>query len=296
MELWKICLKAIVANCKESSFLVVTISLRHRSKLDFKSPQPSWLPDFTQKPHYDSKLFWLPEFWKHWRAPPRLKLSPDHRVLTTSATVIDIVHTTKLLDFDPYEDQKDFQETERIASTSQAIVLSANHLLYTLRQNLNVEVWVLLLLNLAVKIFGNLAKHDMLEKCRSLYKLLVKGNPRDRPKRPTNLDELSGWYWTEEASAALFAKEMFRLTHNLSFITTSAGFLGIGPREFEEGDKILILDGTDSVVVLRPRGDTSRNEHILLGSVYLMGICNRYGMLERLSRNGKLKDDVFNLV
>ncbi|KAI1778218.1 hypothetical protein F4818DRAFT_456144 [Hypoxylon cercidicola] len=296
LEPWKICLQAIVANCKTSSFLAVAISQRHRARLDFDSPHPSWLPNFTQKPDYFSRLFQLPEFWKHWRGPHHFKVSPDHRVLTTPGTVIDTAHATKLLDFDAYEGQKDLQEIERIAKTAQAVILSADHPLYSFRHNLEVEIWLVLLLNSTVILLRNLSRDAMIEKCRSLYLSLVHGSSQDRPKRPTSLDALSDWYWTDEATLALFAKEMYRLTHNLSFITTSAGFLGVGPRELEYGDKIAILNGTKFMVALRPRRKTEQNEHFILGPVFLMGISNRYDTLEHLSRNGRLTDDVFDLV
>ncbi|KAI2620753.1 heterokaryon incompatibility protein-domain-containing protein [Hypomontagnella submonticulosa] len=296
LEPWQICLQAIAANCKESGFLVVAISQRHRAKLDLGSSRPSWLPDFTQKPDYFSRLFELPRFWKHWRAPHYVKISPDHRVLTIPGTVIDTVQTRKLLDFDPYDGQKDLQEIESIARTAQAVALSADHPLSSLRRDLDVEIWRVLLLNSSVLLLGKHPEDAKIDTYRSLYKFLVQGNPQDRPRRPTNLDALSDWYWTDEAALAFFAKEMYRLTHNLSFVVTSAGFLGIGPRELESGDTIAILDGTNFLVALRPRSNTDQREHIILGPVFLMGISDRYDALEDLSRRGKLPDEIFDLV
>ncbi|KAI2624220.1 heterokaryon incompatibility protein-domain-containing protein [Hypoxylon sp. NC1633] len=296
LEHWQVGLQAIVSNCTTSDFLTVAIAQRHRAVFDLDSSHPSWLPDFTHKMDLSSSLFSLPNLWKHWRAPHHIKISPDHRVLTTPGTVIDTVHAKKLLDFDPYEDQESLQEIERIARTSRTVSLSADHPLYSLRHNLDVEIWAILLLNSAVRHLGDLSRDDMIKKYRSIYNSLVQGNPQDRPERLTNLDALSDWYWTDEATLALFAKEMCRLTRNLSFIATSAGFLGVGPRELEYGDKIVILDGTNLMVALRPRRITEPREMVILGPVFLQGIKSRYKTLEDLSRRGKLTDDIFDLV
>ncbi|ETS86291.1 hypothetical protein PFICI_00119 [Pestalotiopsis fici W106-1] len=296
LEVWQISSQAIIANSKTTGFLQAAISQRHRSNVEIRGPLPSWLPDFTQKPCYESSLFKLPWIWRHYHGEARPRYSTDHKVLTVTATMIDTVQMTKLLDFDPYEGQDDLREIERMANTAQMIILGADHPLYSIHHDLRVELWVVLMLNTTATFFSNLDPHDRVEKHRSLYKLLVDGNPQDKPKRPTNLNALSDWYWTEDASLSLFTKEMHRLTHNLSFIATSNGFIGIGPRNLESGDRLAILEYTSYVVALRPRRDTETTKYVILGPVFIAGLSERYGMLEKLGRDGKLTNEKVDIV
>jgi hypothetical protein len=105
---------------------------------------------------------------------------------------------------------------------------------------------------------------------------------------------LSEWWWKDEAAPAIFAKEIQQRTQDLRFISTSAGFRGIGPRDLKLGDELVILNGTDTVVALRRRDGAQ--QHTLIGPVFILEVAINYESLKVLYRLGKVKDRIFTLV
>ena len=256
-------------------------------KLELDSPRPSWLPDFRKPTDYNYEYFRLP---KYWQSSPRLKVSPYGKMITLPATKIDIVHITKVLDFDPYESQEDLKDIEHITTAGNNIISEVDHPLHNLR-NIDGNVAAVMMFNSTIKLFGHLPRATRNAKCQSLWNTLVQG---DTPDRPPDLNSLSEWWWKEEATLATFANEIQQRTHDLCFVSTSGGLLGIGPRELKIDDELVILNGTDTVVALRPID--GGQQHSLIGPVFILQITLNYEQLKLLYRKGKLEDKIFNLV
>jgi len=62
---------------------------------------------------------------------------------------------------------------------------------------------------------------------------------------------------------------MVRIYDNTLFVTSSKGFLGVGPKHLQKDDKIVIFHGGEMPFALRP---TESGRFLLLGQVYVLGI------------------------
>jgi Heterokaryon incompatibility protein (HET) len=178
LDLHQITTDAIFANCKNCSFMILAISQRHRMKLELDRAHPSWLPDFSKPTDYDYEFFRLSKFWQ---GSPRLKVTPDGKMITVPATSFDTVQTTKLLDFNPYESQEDLQDIERIATAAKNIILGDDNPLYKLREYPDDNVGAVMMFNSTIKLFGHLPRATRNARCQSLWKSLVQGNLSERP-------------------------------------------------------------------------------------------------------------------
>ncbi|MBE3049413.1 hypothetical protein IMZ48_44325 [Candidatus Bathyarchaeota archaeon] len=74
------------------------------------------------------------------------------------------------------------------------------------------------------------------------------------------------------------------LTIGRRLFTTKKGYIGLAPEGAEKGDQVWVLCGGRQPLVLRSRGDLSRQEYILLGDSYVHGIMDGEFVKEEMQK------------
>jgi len=86
------------------------------------------------------------------------------------------------------------------------------------------------------------------------------GPGKEREHEPPLHIQESYLYWSHM---------IVRIHNNALFVTSSKGFLGVGPKHLQKEDKIVIFHGGEMPFALRP---TESGRFLLLGQVYVLGI------------------------
>jgi hypothetical protein len=289
-DVWEMTPQAILSACKSYSFLDTTISYRDRVT-ERPSTEPSWLPDFRQTADDYFMLFRSKTMWQD---QPPISASKGGKVVSVPTTMLDTIDAAKLIDFDPYHGQKQLQELERIATAAQQRELATNHPLSPFRK-LPEKIWQALLLNTDIDLFGDqLTLSSTESKFQTIWNSL--SQMEQSPLSP-DLDCFSEWWFTtSESTVAILAKEIQLRTHDLSFVTTSTGLLGIGPLASQPGDELAIFHGTHSIVALRPNSAAGAECFTLLGPVFVLNLTERFEQLDTLYKSKMLKEKNVKLV
>ncbi|CAK1365397.1 unnamed protein product [Cercospora beticola] len=94
-----------------------------------------------------------------------------------------------------------------------------------------------------------------------------------------------------DLEATHFAKAVMRACHRRRFFVTHNGLLGIGPKDMDEHDLIVVIFGSSVPLVLR---DAGRGRYKLLGGCYVYGIMK--GEAVHQHRTAGKPDRVFDLI
>jgi hypothetical protein len=280
--------QAILAACESYAFLNTTSSYRHRFEVD--TSHPSWLPDFQGTSNIYDESFRAFEY--DWQGLPRIHASKDGKAIDISATVLDTINAAKPLDFDSYGNATQWQQVEHIASSARCTGMKADHPLRRFRSTAD-HAWSALLLAKEIELLGECESSKGQALYESLWKSVLSGEPAQQPPIPANVDCFTDWWWEAQATFAIFAQEIQQRSRDLSFISTTAGFIGVGSKDSKRGDEVVILHGTQSIVTLRPKGDGS---YTLLGPVFILNITGYFRELDVIFKKGALKDKTVKLV
>jgi hypothetical protein len=280
--------QAVLAACESYAFLNTTSSYRHRTEVN--TSHPSWLPDFQGTSNIYDESFRAFEF--DWQGLPRIKASKDGKAIDLQATVLDTISAAKPLDFDSYGNAHEWEQVERIADVARRTGMKGDHPLRTFRRTTD-NAWSALLLGKDIELLGESESANGQALYETLWKAVLSGSSSRQPPVPADVDCFTDWWWDAQASFAIFAEDIQQRSRDLSFVSTSAGFIGVGPKASKPGDEVVILHGTQSIVVLRPKGDGS---YTLLGPVFILNITGNFRDLDPIHKKGLLKDKPVKLV
>jgi hypothetical protein len=280
--------QAILAACESYAFLNTTSSYKHR--FERQTSHPSWLPDLEGTSNIYDESFRAFEY--NWQGLPRISASKDHKTIDIAATMLDAIDSAKVLDFDSYGNQEKWKGIEHIADIARSKGMEASHPLRRFRSTSD-NAWSALLLNKEIELLGEWESPNGLNVYQSLWKKLIQGYSAEQPPVPENVDCFTDWWWDSQASFAIFAEEIQQRSRDLSFICTSAGFIGVGPKASKSGDEIVILHGMQSLALLRPKGN---GQYTLLGPVFVLNVTGMFAELEVLYKKKALKDKTVTLV
>jgi hypothetical protein len=280
--------QAILAACESYAFLNTTSSYRHRTEVD--SLHQSWLPDFQGTSNIYDESFRAFEF--DWQGLPRIQASKDGKAIEVPATILDTVSAAKPLDFDSYGNAIHWQQVEHIADSARGKGMKADHPLRRFRSTAD-NAWQALLLGKEIEMLGECETPKGQALYESLWKNMRSGSSSQQPPVPADVDCFTDWWWDAQATFAIFAQEIQQRSRDLSFLSTSAGFIGVGPKVSKPGDEVVILHGTQSIVILRSKRDGS---YTLLGPVFMLNVTTFFRELDPIYKKGALKDKTVKLV
>jgi hypothetical protein len=287
-EVATVATQAILAACESYAFLNTTSSYKHR--FERQTSHPSWLPDFEGTSNIYDESFRAFEY--SWQGLPRIQASKDHKTVNLPATVLDAIDSAKVLDFDSYGNQEKWEGIEHVAAVARSKSMEGTHPLRRFRSTYD-TAWSALLLNMEIELLGECQTPNGKALYQSLWRAMVQGHAVEQPPVPENVDCFTDWWWDSQASFAIFAEEIQQRSRDLSFISTSAGFIGVGPKASKPGDEIVILHGMQSLSVLRPKGD---GQYTFLGPAFVLNVTGMFAELDVLYKKKALKDKNVTLV